>query len=344
MSDSKVTVSADDAKRPIYAGIDVGGTNIKFGLVDDNGQTVAYDTIRTESERGPEDAVARMAAQVNKMIAGAGLDSNDVPIIGLATPGTMDIAAGLILEPSNLPTWRHFAIREELKKASGKPVLYANDAGAAGYGEYWCGCGRQYPSLVLLTLGTGVGAGIILNGVSIDGEHSHGAECGHNIIDMHENARICSCGQRGHLEAYCSATGIVKRIEEKLKTARSTSLRQRIDDGESLTTLMLAQEAEKGDGFSLEMIDETAVYLGVGITTIVHTIDPSIVVLGGAVNFGGKETELGQRFLSKVTDEFRRRAMPVLAENTVLDFAILGGDAGYVGAAGLAREEYLRQS
>ena len=336
-------MNASEVTPPIYAGIDVGGTNIKFGLVDDNGQTIIEDKIPTESDRGLPDAIQRMAAQLKTMASNAGVDYAEIAAIGLATPGTMDLANGILLEPYNLPAWRHFPIRDELKRATGKSVTYANDAGAAGFGEYWVGCGADYGSTVLITLGTGVGAGIIVGDLSIDGEHSHGAECGHNIIDIGKDARMCTCGQTGHLEAYCSATAMVKRGHELLAAGHASSMKARLDHGEELTTLMMAEEANQGDALALQLIEEAAMYLGIGLVTIAHTIDPSAIVLGGAVNFGGPDSDLGNKFLGWVRDEFRRRAMPVLAEKTLIDFARLGGDAGYIGAAGLARIAYKKR-
>ena len=329
--------TAADAQRPIFAGVDVGGTNIKLGLVDDAGHTVIFRSMPTESDRGIPDAVQRISEGLRHMAAEAGLEYGEIAHVGLATPGTMDIARGMILEPYNLPAWRHFPIRDALRDACGKPVVYANDAGAAGFGEYWVGCGKDHQSMVLLTLGTGVGAGIIIGDMSIDGAHSHGAECGHNLIDYHEDARMCTCGQAGHLEAYCSATAIVKRAAAIVYEHPGSSVNDRLAAGNELTTLLLAQEAEKGDHFSREIIFEAARYLGIGIVTIAHTIDPNAVVLGGAMDFGGPESSLGREFLEHVRAEFRRRAMPVLARETVIDFAELGGDAGYIGAAGLAR-------
>ncbi len=343
MSSSAPTISLTDAKRPIYAGIDVGGTNIKIGLVDDEGRTVAFEKITTESPRGPADAVQRMAARLQQMLQTHAIASAELPAVGLATPGSMDIAAGMILEPSNLPAWRHFPIRDALRQACGKPVVYANDAGAAGFGEYWVGSGRQYHSIVLLTLGTGVGGGIIVGDLSIDGEHSHGAECGHNIIDTRDDARLCSCGQKGHLEAYCSATALVKRAQELLDAGRNSSLRSRLAKGETLTTLMMAQEAEREDRLSVELIDEFADYLGLGMVSIAHTVDPAAILLGGAVNFGGRNAALGGRFLSRVREKFQQLAMPVLARETIIDFADLGSNAGYIGAAGLARTWHNKQ-
>lgn len=334
---SPATTSLEEAKLPLYVGVDVGGTNIKLGLVDDVGRTVAYSSIRTQSQKGPDDAVRRMADQIPELLAQSGAASSQLDAVGLATPGTMDLARGMILAPPNLPTWRQYPIRDRLSAACGKPVAYANDANAAAFGEFWVGCGQDYPSLVMLTLGTGVGGGIILGGLSVDGEHSHGSECGHIIIDYSNEARVCPCGLRGHLEAYCSATALVRRAEVLLATSRTSAVRERLDNGDKLTTLLLAEEAEKGDELSLEVIMEGATFLGVGITTLVHTIDPGAVVLGGAMDFGGHGTQLGESFLDRVRAEFRRRTFPTLAEQTVVDFARLGGDAGYIGAAGIAR-------
>jgi glucokinase len=338
------------AERPFFVGVDVGGTNIKFGLVDNQGRTIEQTKIRTEAELGPANAVQRMADGITDLLRSAGrdrdvgrdkdagLDKDDFSAIGLATPGTMDIAAGMVvLEPPNLPTWRHFPIRDRLRDAVGKPVWFANDANAAAFGEYWVGTGKQLPSLIMLTLGTGVGGGIIVGDHSIDGEHSHGSECGHIIIDHGPNARVCSCGRSGHLEAYASATALIHRTEEVLRDDRPSSVRQRLSAGDRLTPLLLAEEAERGDTLSLELILELARFLAVGVTSLVHTIDPGAVVLGGAMNFGGNNSELGRRFLDEVRAEFRRRTFPVLAEKTLVDFAQLAGDAGYVGAAGIAR-------
>lgn len=329
-----------DAALPLFGGIDVGGTNIKFGLVDNDGRTIVQDSIETLSERSAADAVERMAAACRRLLASCGATMDQVAGIGLATPGTMDIPAGMILAPPNIPGWRHFPIRDALRDATGIPVTYTNDANAAGFGEFWVGCGREFSSIVLLTLGTGVGAGIVLGGKTIDGKHSHGAECGHVPIEMGPQARICGCGQPGHLEAYASATAIVKRAKELLAQGRSSLISARLAKGEKLGTKMLFEAAEADDPFALEVIMESAGYLAVGIVSVVHTIDPEAVVLGGAMNFGGHQARTGRAFLEHVRSEFRRQTFVTLAENTVIDFALLGGDAGYIGAAGMARESH----
>ncbi|MCC7085264.1 MAG: ROK family protein [Pirellulales bacterium] len=340
---ARPTVSRTDSQLPLFVGVDLGGTNIKIGLVDDLGRTLSYSIVPTAVTDGPEAGAAKTGRLVRKMIEDAGVQASDVKRLGLGTPGLMDIPAGMLVNPFNLPGWDDFPIRDRVAHHAGLPVTFANDAAAAAYGEYWVGSGRGCKSMILLTLGTGLGGGIIVNEFSIDGEHSHGAECGHLIIDYRDDARVCGCGGTGHLEAYVSATAVVKRASEALETCANSSVVVRLKEGGELTPKLLAEEAEAGDVFALELIMETAMYLGIGITSLMHTIDPSGVVLGGAMTFGGHNSSLGRRFLERIREEVRRRAFPIPAQQTTIDYASLASDAGYIGAAGLARAEYRRQ-
>ena len=169
---------------PLFVGVDVGGTNIKIGVVDDNGDRLAYTKFPTQADQPPEGSIERIESVVQELLDGAGLKKEDVAAVGLGTPGPMDIARGMILTPFNMPGWHNFAIRDALSKALDKPVAFTNDANAAALGEYWIGSGRQYSSMILITLGTGVGGGIIINDVSIDGAHSHGSEIGLSLIHI----------------------------------------------------------------------------------------------------------------------------------------------------------------
>ncbi len=335
--DGDQLVSPAAAQAPFFLGIDVGGTSIKFGLVDDRGQTLGRTSVPTYQERGPVDACVRMTEVGRELAKETGVDFDDVAAVGLATPGTMDIQAGRLLQPHNLPQWWGFPIRDQLRDTIGKPVAFANDAGAAAFGEYWVGSGAQYPSIVLFTLGTGIGGGIIIGDLSVDGENSHGSECGHMLIETAPGARRCGCGQPGHLEAYASAKGVVQRTQEELAMGRESSLSQRIGRGEELTPLMVAQEADKDDRLSLEIMMGTAKYLGIGAVNLLHIIDPGAVIFGGAMNFGGPGSSLGERFIERIRQEVRMRAFPTLAERTAIEFARLGSNAGYIGAAGVAR-------
>jgi glucokinase len=343
MSTANEIIGLDKAQPPFFVGVDVGGTNIKIGLVDDQGRTLSNDSIRTLVDRGPEDGSERMGQAVKQVIAAAGLRPADVARVGLGTPGTMDVPSGMLLEPVNLKSWRHFPIRDRVAHHIGLPVTYANDAKAAAYGEFWVGSGRHLRSMGLFTLGTGIGGGIVIGDLLVVGEHSHGAECGHMIIDYRDDARMCGCGHRGHLEAYASATAVIKRTEEALAEGHKSSLVARIEAGAELTPLLIGTEAQAGDALSLEIVLDTARFIGIGAVTMMHMIDPCGIVLAGAMTFGGHATPLGRRFLATVKEEVHRRALPIPAEKTTIDFAMLGGDAGYIGVAGLARQDFRRQ-
>jgi glucokinase len=343
MPDAKSLTAHANAQKPFYVGLDVGGTNIKIGIVDDAGQTLAYESIRTEQDKGAEDAAKRMAAVFKKLLAEHDIDPKDVVRVGIATPGPMDIAKGMILRPGNLPGWWDFPIRDRVSHHIGLPVSFANDANAAAYGEFWSGAGKQFHSLVLLTLGTGIGGGIIIGDTLVEGEHSCGSECGHILINPADDAPMDSLGKRGSLESYCNATAVVDRALAALGSVTVTSLAKRRAANEDITPHVIAQEAEKGDEVARRVIMETAHWLAIGIVTFIHTIDPDAVVLGGAMTFGGYDTAIGRAFLQRIRDEVRPRILEPLRDVVRIEFASLGGDAGYIGAAGLARLEHQKR-
>jgi glucokinase len=330
-------ISTSEARSPFFVGVDVGGTSIKIGVVDDLGRSLSWLSIPTDVAKGPELAIRRMGAALLQAIDDAGLEPAQIAAVGLGTPGTLNAEAGLLISPSNLPGWWNFPIRDRLSEACGRPVTHVNDGNAAGYGEFWVGTGRTYRSMVLFTLGTGVGGSIIIGDLSIDGDHGNGAELGHTIIDYNADARLCSCGRRGHLEAYASATAVIRRTEEALAAGVGSTLAARAAGGAALTPLWVAQEADKGDRLALQIVLDTARYVGIAAVNVMHTVDPSGVVIGGAMTFGGHETGVGRQFLACVKQVVGQLAFPLLAEQTTIDFSSLGGDAGYIGAAGLAR-------
>ncbi|MDA7950652.1 MAG: ROK family protein [Pirellulaceae bacterium] len=335
----------------LYAGIDVGGTNIKIGILNEKGLLVGNSQIPTAQEEGPEHALLRIKVEIDSLLAQNGFPEKEqagspLTAAGIITPGPMDIPAGLILTPENLPAWRHFPIRQKLSDLLDRPVSFTNDANGAALGEYWYGGGDRFESMVMLTLGTGVGGGIVLGGRGIEGEHSFGAECGHLIIDHRPEARLCSWGGgRGHLEAYTSAPAVVARTQEALEAGKGKGslLEKELTSGAELSTKLLAQVAQKGDSFSLKIIEETADYLAVGVTTLAHLIDPNGLLIGGAMTFGGKGTELGDQFLSWVREGFKRRTFAHIRDKTEIEFAQLGGQAGFYGAAGLAKWNELKE-
>lgn len=325
----------------IFLGIDVGGTNIKSGVVDGAGRVIAKASVPTEAVQGPDHGVGQMAHAAKLALQQAEIAAATIAAVGLATPGTMDIPAGMLLDPPNLPGWDNFPVREKVQQAIGRPTILQNDANAAAYGEYWAGSASDADSLVFFTLGTGLGGGIIVDDTIVQGEHSHGSELGHTIIEM-DNGRLCKTGQYGTLEAYCSATALIQRFKEAMESGRQSSVSDRMDDVTALSPLLMAEEAEKGDELSIELIMDMARCLGTATTSIVHVIDPTIVLLGGAMTFGRHDTEIGRKFIGRVRQEFQNRAFPVLAEKITIDYATLGGNAGFIGAAGCARRAFLR--
>lgn len=325
-----------------FVGIDLGGTNIKVGVLNDAGATLSYVSTPTFVERGPDDATKRMAAAVHEAIAKAGLRPENIARVGLGSPGTLDLPSGSLVRPSNLPGWDFYPIRDKLSMYSGLPVTFAHDGPAAGFAEYWVGAGKGEEGLILLTLGTGVGCGIVLNGHVWNGTHSHGGESGHILIDTSENARLCKCGQRGHLEAYASATGVANRALEYVEAEFKTSLTERVRNRKRNDEVpkIVFEEAEKGDEVAIRIVKETARYLAYGVVSLIHSLDPSCLLIGGAMTFGGSSTKTGKLFLDAVSQETRSRIFLHLAERLRIDYASLGNAAGYIGAAGLARQEW----
>lgn len=330
------------ARLPLYAGVDLGGTNIKAALVDDGGRIVAFHTEPTHADRGPEDTAARMGRMVHALAHLVGIATSDIAGVGLGTPGPQNLETGVILRAGNLPGWDNFPIRDRLAAHCGHNVTYANDATAAAYGEFWVGSGRDYESLILLTLGTGVGGGIIIGDASIDGAHSHASEFGHIIVDASATARKCPFGHSGDLEAYSSATALKARAAEAIEQGAGGSLAAAVRAGEELTPILISREAASGDPLAMELILETARWLGIGIVTLMHTLDPEAVLIGGAMTFGGEEAAVGKAFIERVRAEVRARAFPLLAAQTIIRYASLGGDAGSIGTAGLARRSIAR--
>lgn len=354
MSEPPAITDVSLAQPPYFWGIDLGGTGIKIGLVDDCGRTLAYEWLPTLEPEGAESAMRRVAGVIGETERRLAV-AEQTPGVGLGAPGPIDLPRGYLVAPPQLPTWADFPIRDSIGEMLQRPVSFLNDANAAAYGEYWLGSGQPDRSMVLLTLGTGVGGGIIIEGELVNGINSFGSECGHIVVDSSATAELCVWGGgKGQLEAYASASGVVRRVRQRLAEGAESSLRSFADEGRDhgkregdpakagslrLTAKRVYEAAAAGDSLALQIIDETARWLGIGVTTIVHVVDPGSVVLGGAMNFGGSQSPIGRRFLKGVADEFRQRTFENVFAGTKIAFAGLGGDAGYLGAAGYARKE-----
>ena len=319
---------------PLYVGLDVGGTSMKAGVVDDSGAPLSSVSLPTEAQRGQEFGLGRMCETIRAAVAAAGVGMDSIAAVGVATPGTMDIPAGMILESVNMP-WANVPVRRHVQETFGLPTAFQNDANAAAYGEFWAGAGRGARSMVLFTLGTGVGGGIIVGGGDggfvLEGEHSHGAEVGHIKIEM-TRPRQCGCGRLGCLEAYASATAVARRAREALaEDGGRSSLHAVLRSGNDLTSLEVFRAAAAGDDLADRVVEETALYLAIGAMNLMHIIDPDLIV------FGGGMIAAGDGFLDRIRAHVRKLAFPVPAERTRIVYARLGGDAGFIGAAACGR-------
>jgi glucokinase len=314
-----------------YVGIDVGGSTIKGGVVDDAGKPLSAVTLPTEAAQGQEHGLRQMAEAVRQAVTAARLKLDQIAAIGVATPGTMDIPAGLILDPPNLKPWRNVPVRKYIEDAFHLPTAFQNDANAAAYGEFWVGAGKDVHSMVLFTLGTGIGCGIVIGDLIVEGEHSHGAEVGHMKIEM-TNPRQCGCGRWGCLEAYASATAVVKRTREALAADGGRSALHALQkrDGD-LEARNIFDAAAAGEALAQKIVEDTSFYLAVGAMNMMHTIDPNMVV------FGGGMIAAGEPFLERIRYHVRQLAFPVPAAKTQIRYAQLGSDAGFIGAAACGR-------
>jgi len=312
-----------------YVGIDLGGTNLKLGLVAPDGKLLARHSTPTEADGGPDHVLQRMAQAVRDLCRDAKVPLGDVAAIGAAAPGPLDTKTGVVVFAPNLPGWRNIHVRDVLQKQLGRPVILENDANAAGYGEFRCGAGRRVRDMVILTLGTGIGGGIILDGRMRRGVTDTGAELGHMVV--HYGGRFCGCGNRGCLEAYASATAVVGRTEEAIAAGESSSLAKR----RGFSCKDVFDAADAGDRLARRIVEETADYLAAGITTILHVLNPEMVVLTGGM------MSAGDPFLDRIRRRVKEMAFERASSACEICWSTLGGDAGILGAA-LAAEAFDR--
>jgi glucokinase len=311
-----------------YFGIDLGGTNIKMGIFDSQMNLLANTSEPTFAEYGPEAVLDRIAAAAEKLLAQTGFTWNDVSGIGIGAPGPADFTAGVIIFAPNLPAFRNVPLRQMVRDRFNKPTILENDANAACYGEYVIGAGKGTTDMVFLTLGTGIGGGIVTQGVLIHGFMDNAAELGHMIIEM--DGRLCGCGQRGCVEAYASANSTVKRTIEAINAGRQSSLAAIYKETGKLTAKDIYTESAKGDELAKEITEGTAKALGIFCVSLLHVTGPRRIV------FAGGMIAAGDALLSRIRFYFDKYIWPLKPEKLEICFATLGERAGMIGAAALA--------
>ena len=316
-------------------GVDLGGTNIAVGLCDENLNIVEKASVPTMAEREGELIVKDMAALAEKLIANNGLTLEDIEYVGIATPGTANGKTGIVEYANNLH-FLNFPIADIFKKyLPVKKVLIANDANAAALGEALAGAAKGTQNSVMITLGTGVGGGVIINGKIFDGGvNCAGAELGHTVIVS--GGRQCSCGRRGCWEAYSSATALTNMTAEKmteLKIKGIPSLLFDESEKEGKTSARTAFNAMRGgDKYGAELVDDYIYYLAEGITNMINIFQPEILSIGGGVC---NEKEYLTKPLIEIVE--RDQYTRTNSHKTKIVTAVLKNDAGIIGAAGLGK-------
>jgi glucokinase len=311
-------------------GIDLGGTNIKGGVCDVQNVQVVARSVATEAEGGFEHVFARMVRLVDRLRHDAGLSKTDVRAIGIGSPGPLSHSRGIIHNAPNLPGWVNVPLREKFSAATGLPVTLENDANAAAYGEFIAGAGKDTRDMVLLTLGTGIGGGIVLDGRLWRGRFNTAAEIGHLIVVP--GGRACPCGKKGCLERYGSANAIAERLTEAVLAGEDSLLKPRIEAGESISSQDVNRAAADGDHLAARIWDEACRFLALAAINVQHLLNPECVVYaGGLIN-------AGDRLLEPIEAHFDKERWRIAPDAPKLVFATLGGDAGTIGAAALARE------
>jgi len=306
-------------------GIDLGGTNIAVGLTDENGKILLKDSVRTDSERGMDAVTKDMADLCIKICKDYNISISDVHAIGIGIPGTLDTKNGIIVYTNNLAV-ENYHIREELNKYIDKPVYISNDANVAALGEFTGGVAKDYNSAVMVTLGTGVGGGIILDKKLWEGLNSAGGEIGHIVINV--GGELCTCGRKGCWEAYSSATGLIRDTKRAMEEYTDSIMHKLAGDSGKVSGKTAFTAAKQGDKAGQMVVDSYINNLAEGITNIINLLAPEVIIIGGGVCNEGDYLTIP---LKKAVYE-RCYGGEDLPHSDIL-IATLGNDAGIVGAA-----------
>lgn len=320
MTDAHSALSPQSSVLEVAIAIDLGGTQFRVAAVTRDAGILARLAFPTRAQEDPGVVIRELAAAVSEIRAG--IPNCTAVGLGVAAPGPLDPVAGVVYQAPNLPRWRHVPLARELSRLTGLPVALGNDANLAALAEARCGAGRGARNLVYLTVSTGVGSGFILDGHLLVGQHGAAAEAGHMAISL--DGPLCSCGNRGCLEAYASGTGLARRAREAMAAGRESLLAQ--VDAE-LKATDIAEAAERGDALAQELIAQAGHALGVGVRNLLHLFNPSVVVIGGGVS------RIGPRLWEPMLQAVNCDALEIYRTDLRIVPAELGDDSGLIGGA-----------
>jgi len=307
--------------------VDLGGSKILSVIAQGDGRRLGEDRRPTDAEAGQEVVLERIVSSLEEALAKAGLRQGDLAAVGICSPGPCDIDAGVLSSAPNLPGWRDVPICRYVEERLGVPARLENDANAAALGEHVYGAGRGCRHLIYMTLSTGIGGGLIIDGRLYRGATGVAGELGHMTIEP--DGPLCGCGNRGCLEALASGTAIAARGEELVAQGGSARLAQ--EEGE-LTAETVSCAADQGDIACQGIIRRAGYYLGVGLASYVNIFNPEVIIIGGGL------TKAGELLLGPARAEMAARAMPEALKAVQLRPAELGDYAGVMGMVALLRE------
>ncbi len=305
-------------------GIDVGGTNVKIALVDNKGKIIYSNSIPTRAEMGYEYTINNMKEAITELIKETKSDPKNIESIGFGFPGQIDYQKGIVRLAPNIPGWVDVPIAEIMEKEFGIPTRVDNDVRCAALGELNYGAGQGCDNLICITVGTGIGSGLVINGKLVRGASNAAGEIGHIKLDMN-GGPLCGCGDRGCLEAFASGPSIVALAEEYIKGGKSTKYRELANP--DITPYIVSEAAKQGDPVAKRIFTIVGEYIGIGLASVVNLLNPEKIIIGGGV------AAAGDLLLTPIKESLVKRAMPIAGSAVEIVPAQLGNSAGVIGAS-----------
>jgi glucokinase len=306
-------------------GIDVGGTNVKIALVDGEGKIIYSNSVPTYAQMGYEYTVNNIKQAIRDLMKETNTEAKDIQGIGFDFPGQVDCKTGVVKNAPNIPGWVNVPIAQMIEEEFNIPTRIDNDVRCAALGELKFGAGRGCENFVCITVGTGIGSGLVINGKVVRGAANAAGEIGHIKLQM-EDGPLCGCGDSGCLEAFASGPSIVAMAQEYLKGGKSAKFRELAGDGE-ITPYIVAKAAEAGDPVAKRIFEKMGYYIGMGLTSVINLLNPEKIIIGGGV------AECGELLLDPIRRTINDRAMKVQREAVEIVPAELGNSAGVIGAS-----------
>lgn len=308
-------------------GIDVGGTNVKIALVDDNGKIIYSNSVPTYAKMGYEYTVNNIKQAIRDLMKETNTTTSDIEGIGFDFPGQVDCKTGVVKLAPNIPGWVNVPIAQMIEDEFHIPTRIDNDVRCAALGELKFGAGKGCENFICITVGTGIGSGIVINGKVVRGATNAAGELGHIKLQMN-GGPICGCGDTGCLEAFASGPAIVAMAQEYIKGGKSTKFREMAAaEGGEITPYMVAKAAEEGDPVAKRIFEIVGEYIGIGLTSVINLLNPEKVIIGGGV------AESGELLLGPIRKTIKERAMVVAGNAVEIVPAQLGNSAGVIGAS-----------